>query len=1637
MNQSTLSRVFAILLVFGLSSQTQAEQLKPRMLVLTDVSTWETDDHESLIRLMAHADLFEIEGIVISTGYSVKTLNKSPENGFIDIARGVVDAYEKDLPNLMKRSGQTGHEHDGGKQAIGYWPSVQYLRERIMLGSMNRGKKFIGDYNGSPGSELLIAQADEEDDRPLWIGIWGGGNTLAQSIYQVQKNRSAEEAKTFLNKLRAYAITDQDRNYKGEGLEVSSHGWIYEQTADDLLFIWDEAAWKGHNSIGKSNWGEYAKHIQGHGNLGSQYPKYKFGVEGDTPAFLYLMPNGLNDPEDPTQSSWGGNFVKKDGGLWREASTCASNFEQTYPAAFNNFAARMDWAKEGKGNRNPNLVLDGDAGLNVLRKTPGPGTSVTLDASKTTDPDGDNLQFKWWVQSDAGTYEGEIEIADSTSSAATIQIPADAAGRSFHVICEVTDDGTHNLSSYRRVVFQPTGDMVATTNQKNTSLADWLRTYIPDAYPGTDIVAHGGGAWFQAKLDEPKLIVSWANWKEEVLSLKDVEAHSLTEGESIFVDKTEASDWADHANVTFYDGVGYYIDGYEASAMSGWDVAKSTIIQFTGESDTFVAEMAEAKAEGSFTAPVPKSVDKQSDDTKLADWLKNYIPEKHADAEVIAHGGGAWFQAKITEPNLIVSWADWKEEILSLKDVEAHSLTEGESIFVDKTEASDWADHANVTFYEGVGYYIDGYEASAMSGWDVAKSTIIQFTGDSDTFVAEMAEAKADSSAAAPKPAPAKESVSFKQWLYEYLPTQYPNAEMIDHTYWLQGKIGNGISVNWTEWTDNDSTLKAMEAHNLTAGKSMFIEQKGNKKQDWADNPNVTYYEGAGYYISGYDPATMGEWDGKGLSVIQFDGDSSGVAKTIAEGWSGDAKSTPVPSKASQTKEPSGEPSAGTPYSPFPSNVVVTKVKHFDNMCWKIAAAGGTWYFENGETGGKTGFSSAFDQAGNDWIGNDADRGYNKSSASGGRHEYRGWPNFGNGNFNHPQRSSGSKSWWVDASGNAVAFDEKLEGDHLIMRSSNAKYDVEYHFFPSHAAIKVLKAADKYAFLYEGSIGGEQDASVEKDFYVLKDGKHRECKEGGLGYLESEFGNKFPSPFFYLEDSDPKDTQVWYAGVKNAGPESAGDEGWRQGSNMVIFSFGRDEDKRAYTGTDAVCVFGFQPKGSHEHIASFIESRLESPFAAPSAKANPAPANAGASSASGSTYTKPRMIVTTDLGADPDDEQSLVRMLVCANEFDIEGLVVSTGCWKKKQSNTNMLDKIVDAYGECYDNLKVHAEGFPTPEYLRSISVMGQLGYGMSDVGDGKDSLGSDMIIASADRDDPRPIWVGGWGGTNNVAQAIWTVSKTRSKEDLEKFLAKLRVYDILGQDDAGAWIAKNYPQVFYIRATKVYGWQPPKNGDYQKKDIQSHGPLGALYPDTKWATEGDTPAYMHIYPTGLNDPDQIDQGGWGGRFSFKKKTGIKSMSGVKGEERKFDPYEMWGNTSDGTGAIKRWSKGYNNDFAARMDWSITSKFSEANHHPVAILNGNTTRDVLGLSVASGESVSLSAAGTNDPDNDSLTYSWSIYEEPATYKGAVAINGPSDPTARISVPADASGKNIHVILEVHDDGTPNLYAYRRMILNVK
>ena len=456
-----LQYLLVVLLVFtGISASSKDPPLKPRLVVLTDVSTWETDDSESLVRLLVHADLFEIEGMIFTTGWS---LDKTRDD-FFQLIQDATDAYEKDLPNLMKRSMQKEFLKNESRQKTGYWPSPEYLRKQTMFGSKNRSFRFIGENNDSPGSDLIIKLADENDDRPVWITVWGGGNTLAQAIWRVQKTRSPEELKAFLHKLRVYTITDQDRDQRTD-FAISSHQWMRREFEKDLFFIWDECAWKYQNGTGKSNWEEYATHIQNHGNLGKVYPKYKYGVEGDTPSFLHILPNGLNNPNEPTQAGWGGYSewqLCEDNATYAFTNhrnstynTCRKYEQHFYTATFNNFAARMDWAKYGKGNRNPIIIIGKSQGIDILTQKPKQGTTVILDASKSYDPDSDELTFKWWAISEAGTYSENVSILNSNSNRAIVNVPSNSMGKTFHIICEVTDNGTHNLTSYRRVIFEP------------------------------------------------------------------------------------------------------------------------------------------------------------------------------------------------------------------------------------------------------------------------------------------------------------------------------------------------------------------------------------------------------------------------------------------------------------------------------------------------------------------------------------------------------------------------------------------------------------------------------------------------------------------------------------------------------------------------------------------------------------------------------------------------------------------------------------------------------------------------------------------------------------------------------------------------------------------------------------------------------------------------------------------------------------------------------------------------------------------------------------------------------------------------------------------------------------------------------
>ena len=208
MNPKTL---LATMLAAIFCTQVAAENdLKPRLVVCTDIAPAdvEPDDMESMVRLMAYADCFEIEAIITSVGWNC---DPYPVEWAGYLTR-VIEAYRQDVPNLMRRSGQEGFlvDPEMGPQPLGYWPSPDYIKSCALMGSIHGGIKAIGEGNDSPGSEKLICLADEDDPRPIYVAAWGGANTLAQAIWRVKQTRSDDEVRNFVRKFRLFTITDQD-----------------------------------------------------------------------------------------------------------------------------------------------------------------------------------------------------------------------------------------------------------------------------------------------------------------------------------------------------------------------------------------------------------------------------------------------------------------------------------------------------------------------------------------------------------------------------------------------------------------------------------------------------------------------------------------------------------------------------------------------------------------------------------------------------------------------------------------------------------------------------------------------------------------------------------------------------------------------------------------------------------------------------------------------------------------------------------------------------------------------------------------------------------------------------------------------------------------------------------------------------------------------------------------------------------------------------------------------------------------------------------------------------------------------------------------------------------------------------------
>ncbi len=486
------------------------------------------------------------------------------------------------------------------------------------------------------------------------------------------------------------------------------------------------------------------------------------------------------------------------------------------------------------------------------------------------------------------------------------------------------------------------------------------------------------------------------------------------------------------------------------------------------------------------------------------------------------------------------------------------------------------------------------------------------------------------------------------------------------------------------------------------------------------------------------------------------------------------------------------------------------------------------------------------------------------------------------------------------------------------------------------------------------------------------------------------------------------------------------------------------------------------------------------------------------------TEQKVRTVITTD--GEVDDMNSVIRFMYYANEVDLKGIVLTSsvyhyagdeqaGISPYRWTGTEWITQFIDAYADVYKNLKVHADGYPAPDFLKKVTKIGNISNvgEMEKITDGSEFLKN--LILDSDNSD---LYIQTWGGTNTTARALKSIQEqyegTASWGSIKKAISnKVIIYIILDQDDSyGNYIAKEWPDIRIINDRSnfwrfAYAWtlNPSEvnnllKGEWLYSNIKTgHGALldhyalmgdgnyieGELpeeqrgtdeyleshpsYNRYDFISEGDSPSFLYLFDNGLRSLEDPSYGGWGGRF------GKVSDKLFKNTVLDFDPYT---NRYEAEYSLMRWFDDIQNDFAARADWGITANYKDANHYPKLQI-----KEGLDLSVSPGEQITLHAVAT-DPDGDQLSYKWWHYFEADTYQeytgqrpdisenmisinqalgegeipGGIALEGSDTNMVTFVVPENAkSGDTIHIIAEVVDDGVIPLKRYQRVILTVK
>jgi hypothetical protein len=329
-----MNRIQHILLISLFLVQFKIGYPQHRIIISSDfppfpVTNSDPDDVQSMVRFLLYSNEFDVEGLIASAG----TFEMIAEKKNI---LAVLDEYDKVDENLRK--------HDPN------YPTADALRAVTYEGKGNNngikiqwgcGKQLhteiIGKGMDSEASNAIISAADKPDSRPLWISVWGGPREIAQAIWDVKNTRNEKEFKSFISKLRIFLIACQD----------ATHEWLMDEFPD-LFIIESKKTYQGMFYSDSKEWVEI-NIINNHGSLCAIYPPKAMSgpgvIEGDSPAFLYLVSanRGINNPEDPTQPGWGGQYLRKGTTNHYVDGTGGSSISRWKNDFQTEFKERADW----------------------------------------------------------------------------------------------------------------------------------------------------------------------------------------------------------------------------------------------------------------------------------------------------------------------------------------------------------------------------------------------------------------------------------------------------------------------------------------------------------------------------------------------------------------------------------------------------------------------------------------------------------------------------------------------------------------------------------------------------------------------------------------------------------------------------------------------------------------------------------------------------------------------------------------------------------------------------------------------------------------------------------------------------------------------------------------------------------------------------------------------------------------------------------------------------------------------------------------------------------------------------------------------------------------------------------------------